>query len=183
MAEPLERRPRGGKGCFASQLPDLTRNLFSVCSTDPDGLFIICSLVYIRRSLGLSVPFWLQDPGACNCCWSRLRMGQYLENSAGAHLGSSRQCNILAYMQPAKAAMLILCSLERLFFWPFFLFISGSKFIKCLTTQGALELHHLHCHTAGRSPPAPDQFKTKKTSRKELEAELDEKHVIKKNKS
>lgn len=117
-----------------------------------------------------SLPFWLQHSvGLANAAGVDWGWGSTWKTQLGhTYPGSSRQCNILAHTQPAKAVMLILCSLERLFFWPFFSFISGSEFIKRLTTQGALQLHHLHRHTASRSPPASDQLKRKKKTQKHI---------------
>lgn len=101
--------------------------------------------------------------GACKCCWSKLRIGQYLQNSAGVHtpgqlkavqhpcLHTARQSCYVDFVLPGKTFLLAI-----------FLYISGLKFIKRLTTQGALQLHHLHHCTESRSPPASDQFKRKK---------------------
>lgn len=116
----------GGKGCFASQLLDQTRNLlFSVYSTHTDGWFIICSLVYIGRSLGFSIPF----PSSYGTQWGLQVLLQKTEDGAlpgkliwGKHTwADSRQCNILAYVQPAKAVMLTLCSLKILFLAIFYI--------------------------------------------------------------
>lgn len=119
--------------------------------------------------------------GACKCCWINSGWGSTWKLSWAHTPGQLK-----AVQHPCLHAASQSCYVDFLlpgktFLLAIFLFISGSKFMKCLTTQGALQLHHLHCHSAGRSHLLQISLKGKTTSRKELEAELDEKCVIKKN--
>lgn len=54
--------------------------------------------------------------GACKCCCRRQDGALPGKLIWGKHTwADSRQCNILAYVQPVKAVMLTLCSLKILF--------------------------------------------------------------------
>lgn len=165
MAGSLERRPSGGRGCFCSQLLDLTRNLFSVYSTDTDGLCIMCSPVYIRRGLGFSVPF----PSGYRTPWGLQVLLQETEDGAvpgklswGTHTWAAQGS---ATFLPTHSQLKLLCW----FYAPWKVFPFGHFFVylwleiskaldhpRSFATPPSASSHSI------RSPPAPDHFKKEK---------------------